>query len=182
MIESVHPCGSRIKYYQYYDWRSCRRPTDAKTFLSRCGSLNTKTRTLRIQTHLLTTTLQLSIPSTRNSRIICLQHPRLTLVRLTKRITTLLAHALYLSYFANRLLELLHPIPSLAKPLALTPRTQHTSVYNPEYYTSESPVHDDTPAESTCASHTSTQSPSRDRVAAAPAQSPRTSDPEKAAE
>ena len=56
------------------------------------------------------TTLQLTIPTTRNRRIIRLQHTRLRLIRLTKRIPTLLTHTLHLPNFANRLLELLHPM------------------------------------------------------------------------
>jgi hypothetical protein len=69
--------------------------------------LQPKTQT---PTTLLPTTLQLTIPPSRNRRIIRLQHTRLTLIRLTKRIPTLLAHTLHLAHFADCFLELLHSV------------------------------------------------------------------------
>jgi hypothetical protein len=128
---------------------------------------------------LLSTTLQLSITSTRDCRIIRLQHTRLTLIRLTKRISTLFAHTLYLSDFSNSLLKLFHSIKHISTPCTkvqssrpMSPRLKmkkrRTSVYNPEHYTSESPAHDDTPAGSTSSSHTSTRNRAPDTVAATP--------------
>lgn len=53
----------------------------------------------------------LSISASFPRRIIRLQHPRLTLIRLREGIATLLPHTLHLSDLADRLLELLHTRP-----------------------------------------------------------------------
>ena len=54
-------------------------------------------------------TTHLPIPSPLPCRIICIQHPRLTLVRLTKRIPPLFPHPLHLPDLPDCLLELFHP-------------------------------------------------------------------------
>lgn len=51
----------------------------------------------------------LSVPSSVLRRVVRLEHACLRLVRLREGVPSLLAHALYLSYLADRLLELLHP-------------------------------------------------------------------------
>jgi hypothetical protein len=129
----------------------------ARTLLAYQSTHTGSHPSLRTQKSLLPTTLQLTIPASRNRRVVRLQHPRLTLIRLTKRIPTLLAHTLNLSNLTNRLLKLFHPASRLAD-VPQNPQREHTSVYNPEYYTFESPGHDDTPEGSTCAWHTSRQS------------------------
>lgn len=53
----------------------------------------------------------LTKPSSLPSRIISLQHPVLTLVRLTESVAPLLPHPLHLSHFSDCLLELLHSGP-----------------------------------------------------------------------
>jgi hypothetical protein len=56
------------------------------------------------------TALQLSVPTTRNRRVIRLQYTRLTLIGLRKGISALFAHALHLPDLPDGFLELLHPI------------------------------------------------------------------------
>jgi hypothetical protein len=117
---------------------------------------------------LLSTTLQFTIPPSRNRRIIRLQHTRLTLIRLTKRIPTLFAHTLHLAHFADCFLELLHSITHILASILKPPvpnRRRRTWVYNPECYISESPAHDDMLGGNTCVSHISTQSLLQDRAA-----------------
>lgn len=55
------------------------------------------------------TARHLAIPPSLPRRIVRLQHPRLTLVRLTEGITPLLPHALHLPHLPDRFLELFHP-------------------------------------------------------------------------